>query len=1488
MIKSFRHILFCTSLLLKFYVLGQFHHFGLPLDIQGDIHVFTDFNSKSSFGMWNGTTMFLKGDLIHDEDSSTFIGFNLTEGITPKGTVIFNNNSTVQNLNVSLNTTLNSVDNQNPFGLNLTNANSNFGNIELWQDFILNNSNVVLDSVNLELRYYFIDTVPRVRNHGRILGESNSSYIKSTLNEKIYLEAPTALTSINDDGRHPNDFNLGFTINHSQFYPNSIEYSRYNTYIPEVSDTSIDRYFVISEPVELNSPTITFQNGIIRSFDSDSLDIFVSDNYGTTWSQVGSNKSGSNEYTDNNNFEWQPILGAPYNQSIITLAEKNCDVLPVVNLLKDSTAICSGNSALVEFDSISPGCAVEWFKDGVFSTALTPSNGQSFPDPEINVVQEGWYLITIRDARGCTNMDSIKVNSSDLPEFDAGNCFNINSPCEGDPLLFSANPKPSDSAGMTYNWDFDFYNNNGIYTSTLKNPSFNYSQSGQYSVQLTITDSAGCSSSCIRNAVVYPYPNVDFNFQNTCQGNTVNFNNNSSTTFGSLTYEWNFPSTTYSSQNPSHLFSDSGSFNIELIVGVQGLCYDTLQKVIQIYPIPNADFTFNDTCENDTVFYYSISDVSTPSFIDNYQWNFSNVSNSSSDSTYYVYSNSGTYNTSLIVETNFGCVDTIEKSITIFPSPDVDFTMQNQSSLVYSTSYCKDDTIRFIPNNLINSSWDFGNSNSSNDTITSISYSNYGNYTVSLSQTSVNGCRSTESKDIIINPMPQAITNNPANQCDGIPVNFNSLSVVENNNSIIQHSWNFDYPSAATALGQNPSPYIYPDTGQKIIQLTVQSNNNCVSTILDTVYIYPNPTIDFGNDSISTCGSSYQLDAPANCTYFWSNGTYADSLIVNYSGTFSLKATDQNGCYSRDTVYIELNSIFNPSIQSSSACDSSILDCGSTNATVYWFDSNNDTIGNSRYLTIYSSDTFKVEVRDQNNCIGVDSNFFNIYDSPVNLPSFSNLVTPCYGLSAMTDSLPYDVDYMYSWNPPVSPVNGNQPNRISVDSASIISVIVLDTITNCSLENIITVTPQLNPELDLQLINNLPNDSVASCDSLALISAFGASSYLWTEISNSINLGTDSSISIFSSGYYKCQVFYSSCSNSDSIYVENYEAPIFNLFNGISDTLLCSYDTLVTDDLSLYGSTFNWSNGDSTSFLNITSAGNYIVTVGDSLSQNSFIPGVQSGFCTSEDTILVDFRPILTVDLGQDLFKCNGSDIELIANVNQYPINNYIWNHNGTQLINNDSSLIITDTGNYFIRIVDDYNCIAEDSIKVSPTNQELFAQFLSKTKVGNGDSVKFINLSYPEPFSSSWLIDGIVYDSISPIHTFFNTGTDSIIVSAKLTVQNSACIASEEKLIEVGFMKKSKPILNPEDAVFTDIDFALFPNPNDGNFILDFRVNNDYRVESYLGIFDIAGKSIYNQKIYIENNLQKQFNYDFLPRGVYIVTLYSGISLKTVKFIKI
>ena len=45
MIKYLKHILFCIALFVKFNVLGQFYHFGLPLDIQGDTYIFGDLKS---------------------------------------------------------------------------------------------------------------------------------------------------------------------------------------------------------------------------------------------------------------------------------------------------------------------------------------------------------------------------------------------------------------------------------------------------------------------------------------------------------------------------------------------------------------------------------------------------------------------------------------------------------------------------------------------------------------------------------------------------------------------------------------------------------------------------------------------------------------------------------------------------------------------------------------------------------------------------------------------------------------------------------------------------------------------------------------------------------------------------------------------------------------------------------------------------------------------------------------------------------------------------------------------------------------------------------------------------------------------------------------------------------------------------------------------------------------------------------------------------
>ena len=84
----------------------------------------------------------------------------------------------------------------------------------------------------------------------------------------------------------------------------------------------------------------------------------------------------------------------PSNQSIITLTEKDCDELPKVFV--DSSAICSGNNSIITFDTIVPGCSIEWFKDGNFSSSLTSLCASTSYPPEIDVINEGWYLITVK------------------------------------------------------------------------------------------------------------------------------------------------------------------------------------------------------------------------------------------------------------------------------------------------------------------------------------------------------------------------------------------------------------------------------------------------------------------------------------------------------------------------------------------------------------------------------------------------------------------------------------------------------------------------------------------------------------------------------------------------------------------------------------------------------------------------------------------------------------------------------------------------------------------------------------------------------------------------------------------------------------------------------------------------------------------------------------------------------------------------------------
>lgn len=150
----------------------------------------------------------------------------------------------------------------------------------------------------------------------------------------------------------------------------------------------------------------------------------------------------------------------------------------------------------------------------------------------------------------------------------------------------------STTTASSYAWSFT---GGTPSTSSVQNPGpICYNSAGSYGVTLTITDANGCTNSAtVANMItVYPQPVANFSYSPTnatVLNSTVYFTDLST---NATTWAWNFDpfdqNAISTQQNPSWFYSDSGFFQVTLIVMSADGCYDTVQQVVEIKP----DFTF--------------------------------------------------------------------------------------------------------------------------------------------------------------------------------------------------------------------------------------------------------------------------------------------------------------------------------------------------------------------------------------------------------------------------------------------------------------------------------------------------------------------------------------------------------------------------------------------------------------------------------------------------------------------------------------------------------------------------------------------------------------------------------------------------------------------------------------------------------------------------------------------------------------------------------
>ena len=122
-------------------------------------------------------------------------------------------------------------------------------------------------------------------------------------------------------------------------------------------------------------------------------------------------------------------------------------------------------------------------------------------------------------------------------------------------------------------------------TSNAFQPTYEYPDSGVYSVKLIANPGTPCADSISKLVKVYPTFSTAFTDSGKfCPGIPIQFEDRSTSSFPEITrWSWTFGDGTGStSQNPAHVFPVSGTFNVTLISGNTKGCTDTSLQQVEI------------------------------------------------------------------------------------------------------------------------------------------------------------------------------------------------------------------------------------------------------------------------------------------------------------------------------------------------------------------------------------------------------------------------------------------------------------------------------------------------------------------------------------------------------------------------------------------------------------------------------------------------------------------------------------------------------------------------------------------------------------------------------------------------------------------------------------------------------------------------------------------------------------------------------------------
>jgi PKD repeat protein len=1062
-------------------------------------------------------------------------------------------------------------------------------------------------------------------------------------------------------------------------------------------------------------------------------------------------------------------------------------------------------------------------------------------------------------------------------------------------------------------------------SSTVQNPTVNYSAAGTYAVSLVASNASG-SDTETKNGYITVVANPTATAGSNsplCAGSALNLSTPAVT---GATYSWTGPggytATTRTPSRANVTTAMAGTYTVT--VSANG-CSSTSSVTVVINASPLATASSNTpVCAGNT-----INLTTTAVTGATYSWTGPSSFTATTQSPSRANATTAMAGTYSVTVTANGCSATSTTSVAVNNLPTASATANGP--------LCEGATLNLSTTAVTGATYAWSGPGGYTATTrtparTNVTLAMAGTYSVTVT---ANGCSNTSTVAVVINPAPGATASSNSPVCTGSDINLTTPAV-----SGATYSWTGPNSFASTAQSPVRSNATAAMAGTYTVTVTA---NGCTSTSSATIAVNSTPVASASSNGPICEGATLNLSTTAvtGATYAWTGpGGYTATTrtpsrtnsTAAMSGNYTVTVT-ANGCSNTSTVSVVINAA--PSALASSnstVCvgnDINLTTLAVSGATYSWVGPNSFTSNAQSPVrsnaTIAMAGTYTVTV-SANGCTSTSSTSVIVNSIPTVSAAANSPICEGNTLNLTCSNL---TGATYSWIGPNSfSSNLQNPSLLGVTTASSGLYTVTALLGGCLGSGTVNVTINAGP-------TSIASSNSPLCEGetieLATPTITGAT-YSWTGPNGYVSSQAAPSIvnaSLDMTGDYLVTVMQGGCSTTSTVEVTVNDVPELVLAN---NGPLCEGENLQLTAPNIAGATYQWSGPNGF----MSSLQSPIISDVNSLNSGVYTLQVNNGCPISDNiTVIVNDNPELAITSNSPL--CTGNTMEIDVNSVQGAY--YSWSgpngFNATSSSVVEANISLDYAGIYLVEVIDEHGCVANESVLIeielgAPANASSNSPICAgealtlstplvdgATYLWSGPNGFSSILQNPVLFGTTTLDAGMYSVSVATANctssaTLSTTQVDIYSTPAMPVITNSSGVLVSSVASGNQWYLDGLPISGATSQMYTPtvagiysvvvtlngcssgksndviIDFSsvqenrqtafeLFPNPSDGTFIMILDVHHSG--SCVLEMHNAIGQRVYFEEIgnVASQQLIKNYSFTNMNRGIYFFKVTIG-----------